>query len=263
MEPPPRPLHVVTAGAGRRAVLVHGSAADHTTWTIQLASPALRGALELVAYDRRAGAATIEAHADDLAALIEGRAATDRPLTAAGPVIAVGSSFGAVVVLDLARRRPDLVRGAILCEPPLPAADGATLGPAGFIDDLDRRAAAEGPEAAAAHFLRSVLGDAAFERMPRLYKARSCAMWPAIRSDCVALAAYLVRYAELPRVDVPVLLLGGDRSAGYFRPTLEALAAHLPRARLETLAGAGHMMQADAHRSFAEHLLGFAAQPSP
>jgi len=255
-------LHVVTAGHGARVVLVHGSAADHTTWTIQLANPTLRGALELVAYDRRADATTIEAHADDLAALIEGRAPTDAALPAAGPAFVVGSSFGAAVTLELARRRPELVRGAVLCEPPLPPDDRGPLGSVDFVAELDRRADDDGPEAAAEQFLRTVLGDPAFERMPQMYRRRSMSMWPAIRSDCVALGAYRVRYPELAQVDVPVLLLGGDRSAAYFRPTLDALAAALPRARLAILAGAGHMMQADAHRSFAEQLLGFVSHPS-
>jgi pimeloyl-ACP methyl ester carboxylesterase len=244
------PLHAVTAGRGPRVVLVHGSAADHTTWTIQLANPQLRESLELVAVDRRADATTVEEHAADLAELIGD-----------GPVMLVGSSFGAVVCLELARRRPELVRGAILCEPPLPPDDDGPLGSANFVAELDARAAADGPEAAAEQFLRTVLGDTAYERMPKMYQNRSKAMWTSIRSDCLALNAYRVRYASLGEVNVPILLLGGDRSAPYFRPTLEALAAHLPRARLETLTGAGHMMHADAHRSFAEKLLAF-SRPS-
>jgi len=55
-----------------------------------------------------------------------------------------------------------------------------------------------------------------------------------------------------------VLLLGGDRSAAYFRPTLEALFTALPHARLETVRGAGHMLHAEAHRQFAELVTAFA-----
>jgi pimeloyl-ACP methyl ester carboxylesterase len=248
------PLHAVTAGRGPRVVLVHGSAADHTTWTIQLANAQLRESLELVAIDRRADATTVEEHAADLADFVE---------AGPQPVTLVGSSFGAVCCLELARRRPELVRGAILCEPPLPPNDDGPLGSVDFVAQLDARAAVEGPEAAAEQFLRTVLGDAAYERMPRMYQNRSKAMWTSIRSDCLALNAYKVRYPSLRDVNVPFLLLGGDRSAPYFRPTLEALGAHLPHARLETLTGAGHMMHADAHRSFAEKLLAFAGANRP
>lgn len=251
-------LHAVHLGAGPRLLLVHGSAADHTTWSIQFASNALRARFRLTAYDRRGAGGSIdlsrdtpeevsvEQHADDLARLIGG----DR-------VIAVGSSFGAVVVLECARRRPELLRGIVLCEPPLPASDDAPPVPAGFLAELDARAAEAGGAAAAEMFLRRVLGDAAFERMPHAFRARATGQWPPLRSDCHALGAYHVRYAELGRITVPALLLGGDRSAPYFRDTLAALAASLGRARLEVLAGAGHMMHAEAHRSFHDKLLGF------
>jgi pimeloyl-ACP methyl ester carboxylesterase len=101
----PPPLHVVRAGTGPLLVLVHGSATDHATWTIQLATR-LPSAYRVVAYDRR-GAGTsafphgvawcsIEDHASDLAALIDAEGG--------GPALVAGSSCGAVVVLE--RRRP-------------------------------------------------------------------------------------------------------------------------------------------------------------
>jgi pimeloyl-ACP methyl ester carboxylesterase len=230
-----------------RLFLVHGSAADQSTWTIQLASAALRARFEMIAYDRSAAAATVEEHAADLAARIGD-----------APALVAGSSFGAVVTLECARSHPARLRGMVLCEPPLPPSDDAPGIPVDFLAELDRLARDDSGEAAAERFLRTVLGDAAYERMPRMFQVRSKAMWPAIRSDCHALAAYRVRYAELPAVQVPALLLGGDRSAAYFRPTLEAIAARLPGCELAILAGAGHMMHADAHRSFAEHLIRFA-----
>jgi non-heme chloroperoxidase len=226
-----------------RLILVHGSAADRATWTIQLASAPLKARFDMVAIDR-ALHDTVEEHAADL--------------RQHAPAIFCGSSFGAVCVLELARQDPAGVRGMVLCEPPLPPSDDAPGVPAGFLDELDRLAAEHGGEAAAERFLRTVLGDASYEKMPRMFQVRAKAQWPGIRADCGALARYRVRYAELPRVDVPAQLLGGERSAAYFRPTLEALAAALPRARLDALPGAGHMMHADASRGFAERLIAFA-----
>jgi pimeloyl-ACP methyl ester carboxylesterase len=250
-------LHTVRVGSGPTVLLVHGSAAEHTTWTIQLASP-LKQRFTLLACDRRGTAASplppgpgwqpVEAHADDLAALVD------------EPVLAVGSSFGAVCVLELARRRPELLRGMILCEPPLPPDDDAPAVPDSLLGDLDALAAAQGGEAAAERFLRTVLGDPAYERMPKLFQARSKALWPQIRGDCHALGAYRVRYPELGAIRVPALLLGGERSAPYYRPTLDALAAALGDPRLEILPFAGHMMQADAFRRFNERLASFAAE---
>ena len=251
------PLHVVRAGQGPTVVLVHGSATDHATWTIQIAS-ALTERVRLVAYDRRgigrspalAGPPTVEAHADDLAALIAVEAAGE-----GGACTLVGSSFGAAVVLELCRRFPGRARAAVLIEPPLAPADDVPAVPVGFLPALDAIAAEQGPEAAAERFLRTVLGDAAFDRLPRAFAARSMAQWPQIRADSEALAAYRVRYDELGAIATPIRLLGGERSAAYFRPTLEALARALPRARLERIAGGGHMLHAEAPRGFHAQLL--------
>lgn len=241
-------LHVVRVGHGPRVLLVHGSAADHTTWSIQLASP-LRERFTLIAYDRR-DATTVEEHAADAAELLA-RGGEDRALV-------VGSSFGSVIALELMRTRPELCAGAVLIEPPMAADDQAPAAPAAFLAEFDRRAAEQGGPAAGEFFLRTVLGDVAFERMPRAYQERSKQKWASIRADSAALIAYRPRYAELASVDIPTLLLGGDRSASYFRPTLEALLGSLPRARLEIVTGAGHMLHAEAHRTFGELLVAFA-----
>lgn len=245
----PSALHVVSAGdpaAGPRVLLIHGSAADHTTWSIQLASRALRERFALVAYDRREGVATVEQHADDAAALLEG----ERGLV-------VGSSFGAVIALDLIRRHR-VARGAVLIEPPMAASDAIPEAHHALLAAFDRLVEDRGGPAAAELFLRTVLGEAAYARMPRAYRERSQARWRQIRQDSAALLAYRPRYAELGAVDVPVLLLGGERSAAVFRPTLIALAHHLPRAWLEVIPGAGHMLHAEASRRFAELLTAFA-----
>ena len=228
-----------------RVLLIHGSAADRTTWSIQLASSVLAARFALTAYDRRA-LPTVEDQARDAAAQLTGES------------LIVGSSFGAVVALELVRTRPELVTGAVLIEPPMGATDAAPAAPAAFLAEYDRRAAEQGGPAAAEFFLRTVLGDVAFERMPRTYRERAMAKHAEIRADSAALIAYRPRSAELASVTTPVLLLGGERSAPYFRPTLEALRGALPRARLEIVAGAGHMLHAEASRRFAELVTAFA-----
>src|SRR5687767_7758583 len=132
-------LHVVRAGSGPRILLIHGSAADHTTWSIQLASR-LCEHLELVAYDRPI-TATIEEQADIAMSL--------------APDVVVGSSFGAVVALEVIRRREI---PAVLLEPPMGASDDAPAAPLDFLVEYDRRAVEQGGPAAAEFFLRTVLG---------------------------------------------------------------------------------------------------------
>src|SRR3954463_14370391 len=109
-----------------RMVMIHGSAADHTTWSIQLAG-SLRESFTLIAYDRRIDAGSVEEHADDA------RAKLDRP------ALVIGSSFGAVVALALVRRYPAVCAGAILIEPPLPPGDDVVSDATAFTADFDRR----------------------------------------------------------------------------------------------------------------------------
>src|SRR5450432_1349470 len=121
-------LDVVRVGTGPALILVHGSATDHTAWALQLSSP-LRDRFELVAVDRSRTATTVEDHAHPLAELGRG--------------IYVGSSFGAVCVLELARTRPELVAGMVLIEPPMAASDDVIAG-AGFFAEFERRIATDG-----------------------------------------------------------------------------------------------------------------------
>lgn len=228
-----------------RLLLVHGSAADRTTWSIQLAGP-LKDRFTLDAYDR--GAGSVEEQADVAAARVPGDE----------PTIVVGSSFGAVISLELLRRHPGRVAGAVLIEPPMAAADDAPAAPAQFLAEFDRIAAEKGGPAAGEFFLRTVLTDALYDRIPALFQERSKAKWAEIRADSEALIAYRPRYAELRSIQTPVQLVGGEKSAPYFRPTLDALFAHLPDARLEIVRGAGHMLHAEAHRSFHDVVMRFA-----
>jgi pimeloyl-ACP methyl ester carboxylesterase len=256
-------LHVVIRGEGPTVLLVHGSAVDHRTWTIQLAS--LRDRVRLLAYDRRGAGrsplpegrdfVTVEEHAADAAALLEQHGG--------GPAVACGSSFGGAVVLELVRQRPELLRAAALLEPPLPPSDDVPSIPEGFMAHFEQLVAEQGGEAAAEFFLRAVLGDGPFERMPKPFQAQCKATWRAIRQDCLALGAYRVNYARLGEVTRPVLLLGGEKSAPFYRATLEALHRALGNARLEIFAGAGHMLHADVYRRFNERLLALVAEVSP
>lgn len=239
-------LHVLTAGAGPRIVFVHGSATDAATWSIQLAPRStLKDHFTLISYTRRS-TGSVEDHADDAIGL--------------APALIVGSSFGAVVALEVLRRRPSGLRGGVLIEPPMAASDEAPAAPIAFLAEFDRRVTEQSGPAAAEFFLRTVLGDVAYERIPDAFRERSKQRWAEIRADSAALIAYRPRYAELASITTPVLLLGGDRSASYFRPTLEALRRALPDARLEIIRGAGHMLHAEAHRQFAELVTAFATQ---
>lgn len=239
-----------TGGAPAAVLFVHGTAADASSWSGQLAG--LPAGWLGVAYERRSSVRTVAGQVDDAARVVEARAG--------GPVVACGASFGGVVVLELARTRPELVRGAVVCEPPLAAGEYLPSMPAGFGCEFDRVVAQSGGEAAAERFLRLVMGDAAYDRLPEAMRRRMCARWEQIRADSIALVRHGASYARIAEVAPPVLLVGGARSTPYFGLTLDALERALPDVRRQTVRGAGHAVHMEAVEAFNRLLFDFGAE---
>jgi pimeloyl-ACP methyl ester carboxylesterase len=240
---------VVRRGSGPPALLVHGAAADHATWTIQL--HALDDSFTLLAYDRLVGPGiTTEDHADDAAALL----AREFP---GAPAVVIASSYGGVIALELACRAPGAVAALVLCEPPLPPGELVPSAPAGYGCAYDHLVATAGGERAGEMFLRSVLGDAGFAAIPGRYRRDLCASWRQIRSDMFSLGSYRVDHARIAAIPHPILLLAGDRSPPFLATCLDALAAVVPRARRAVIPRAGHAMHVDNHRAFRDAVLAF------
>jgi pimeloyl-ACP methyl ester carboxylesterase len=78
---------------------------------------------------------------------------------------------------------------------------------------------------------------------------RKIAQW---RDEDMAVLAPL-----LSTIDVPVLVLWGAEDAWLSRETAESLAAAIPGARLELVAGAGHFAMEDQPAAVAEELAAF------
>lgn len=111
-------LHYVEAGSGPPVIFVHGSLSDAGYWSGQMDAFAAAH-YHVIAYSRRYNwpnkNAPIDGYsaivdAQDLAALIE--------TLHLGKAYVVGLSYGAYTALFLSARRPDLVRAAVLSEPP-------------------------------------------------------------------------------------------------------------------------------------------------
>ena len=119
-----------SAATGAPLLVVHGMASDAAAWAPALDELAAAG-VRAIAYDRRGygasgapepyAATTIQEQAEDAAALLS---ALD-----AAPAVLVGDGFGALVVLELLVRRPQLASAAVLADLPLfafvPAATAA------------------------------------------------------------------------------------------------------------------------------------------
>jgi pimeloyl-ACP methyl ester carboxylesterase len=268
------PVPVTDEGQGPAVLLLHSGSADRSSWARVAAE--LAGRFRVLRFDRwtyrdghadaaPSGAETMAAEvADVLAVVAAARRSAGNPKGVPRSIgerpLLVGHSSGAVVALESALADPSAFRAMVLYEPPV-AADEPLGG-----DALRRaRAALDAgdPDRAITIHMREIAGAgramvAGLRRLPPV--------WQVIRGHAAAqiaddeaiesLGVGLGRYA---RLDLPVLLLGGDRSPAHMRARLDALAAVLPRLEeVVILEGQGHMANLRAPGEVARVIAAFA-----
>lgn len=223
-------------GDGEPLVIVHGGWTDHTVFDA-VVEPLARS-FTVVRYDRRGhsrseygGPAPRRRDEDDLAELIE--------LLGLGAVHLLGTSYGAMIALGLAIRRPDLVRSVLAHEPPLlglvPDPDAEAL----FARVQDQLAAGDIGGGTRRFFEEGVLGPGAWERLPA--PIRQAAMDNAqtfidLREDPDWATLDLDALSRLPR---RVLITTGEASPAWLREGPRAVADAAGIATL-TILDAGH-----------------------
>lgn len=184
------------------------------------------GDLDVVAYDRRgyAGslesgvAPTIAAHADDLAAVIEWSGATD--------AVVVGHSLGGTIAAALAARTDTALRAIAVYESPFPALDDSFDRVGGGAVELGRT---QGPAVAAEHFYRMMVGDETWSRLRDGDRDRRRAEGPALLAELEDLR--LPEHAvAIDAIRVPVTIGVGALSSAWLRSGSELLASELESA---------------------------------
>jgi pimeloyl-ACP methyl ester carboxylesterase len=242
-------------------LFIHGMAGDASVWADQMQR--LSPYFHCVAYDRRGHSRsplghitqrTVELHADDAAQLI-----VELGLA---PCIVVGSSGGARVALDVLRRYPRLIKGAVLSEPPVSALapDGGKSFVAQIKPAVEAAVARGGPRAAVDAFF-DIMCPGLWRALPEArrevpYRANAAE----VLAD-LAMPPYQIARADLAQVRVPCLMLRGSESDPTLRTITGILAESIPGAQLVELAGSGHVTYfeqpiafAAAVHAFAEHL---------
>lgn len=208
-------------GSGRSVVVVHDVAADAEAWAPELGRLGGRA----IAYDRRGyggstapegyAATTVEEQAEDLAALL-------RALDAA-PALLLGDGFGALVVLDVAKRHPALVAALVLADAPLYAfVPEATQEIAGQRSALEDALRAGGPPAVIAAYLDGRAGAG------QLARAQAAAR--AFFADYAGLSSWPVTRRELRAITIPTVVLTRPHAAPHVVAAADALAGLLPAA---------------------------------
>jgi pimeloyl-ACP methyl ester carboxylesterase len=254
-----------TGTSGPPLVLVHGSWVDHSDWSPVVAD--LARDFRVLSYDRRGhsqsdrplGQGRVEEDVDDLARLIE--------QLELAPAHVAGNSFGAVISLRLASRRPELFASLNVHEPPLFGLLAATPQ---MQDQLSRvRASVQAvvaeltrgeTEAATRRFVEEMaLGPGAWAALPDGFRAILLGNAPTFLDEAGDPDALRLDPAALRSFERPLLLTGGSQSPSHFGPVLDALAQALPQAQRHTFEGAGHLPHQSHPAAYAERVRAFLA----
>jgi pimeloyl-ACP methyl ester carboxylesterase len=249
-------LHYIEEGSGPPVIFVHGSLSDYSYWDEQISAFAEH--YHVIAYSRRynvpntniaqSGYSAV-VDADDLAQFIE--------TLQLGKVSLVGHSYGALTALFLAARHPELVRAAVLAEPPaisllaqLP--DGQSAAGKKMFLDIQRRMIAPmkaafssgETEAGVQVFIDYVFNDPhAWEMMPqdsRRQTLRDAREWDVMMTSGTLFPNIEPR--SIRNVRTPMLLLSGGKSYPFLQLIDGELERLLPDNQRIVFSDSGHQM---------------------
>lgn len=224
------------------AIFVHGAGLDHTVWAFQSRWLAFRGfnvlAVDLPGHGRSAGPAlpAIGALADWVIALMNAAAIEQAVL--------IGHSMGSLIALETAARAPERTRRLVL----IGSAAAMPVHPDLLAAARENRHEAIDMVNLWGYGQRAGLGGStapglwmtgAGERI--LERARPGVLY----ADLAGCNAYSAGLEAARNVRAPTLLISGERDQMTPLKSAQKLAAAIPGARLQSLAGAGHMLMAE------------------
>jgi len=199
---------------------------------------------DVLLYDRRGYAASrdvdppaksIHDHVADLMWLLGGRRA-----------VLVGHSYGGDVALAFAEHHPELVAAAVVFEAPLPWLKFWHV--PGTRRDQPAWAAPT-PEQAAERFVRRMIGDRRYDRLPAATRAELVKDGPALVTELTTIRGDPPPF-DPRHVEVPVVVAWGSETVERNRRGADWLATSLPYATKHEVVGARH----DGHRTHSKEL---------
>ena len=212
-------LYYELRGSGPTLLLISGAEGDAEEYA--RVAPLLEDEFTLLSYDRRGysrsprpadyDGTTVEQQADDAAALV---AALDL-----APVDVWGNSSGAIIGLSLTLRHPEIVRRAMLHEPPLFSGMGDYQQVLGFL----KEATANGK----VPFLRMLTGDIVYDGFSEGYRNRLAADATWIDYEFDVFEYYRPTDEELADAQRPITVLYGAESPPFFGEAADWLAGRL------------------------------------
>jgi pimeloyl-ACP methyl ester carboxylesterase len=210
----------------------------------------------VITYDRRGYARSggepvrsMSTHTADAAALLEHLRAP--------PAVVVGTSAGAAIAVDLAVRRPDLVRTVVAHEFPWrftrhvpPASQVKALAEIGWLALRGRKRDAVETLLRSAYTYRD--GRSAWDAFPEEWRRVARENARAGLADFLNSISTYPSAADLATVGVTVVCSYGARSPDSMFRLVRGLAAAIPNARAYRIEGAGHAAPFDATSNFVQ-----------
>jgi pimeloyl-ACP methyl ester carboxylesterase len=245
-------------GEGAPILLIHPSGSTGSTWGPAVEELARVG--RVITYDRRGYARSggepvrsLSTHSADAAVLLESLHAS--------PAVVVGTSSGAMIALDLAVRRPDLVRAVVEHEGPwrfarhLPTASQVrTFATMGSLVLRGRHGDAAEVLLRSAYAYRE--GGTAWDAFPEEWRQAGRENAKATLWDFLISIGNRPSAAELASIQVPVVCSYGSRSPDFMARRTRSLAAAIRAARTHRIEGAAHAAPFDATTDFVQLIAG-------
>jgi pimeloyl-ACP methyl ester carboxylesterase len=222
-------LHYDERGSGPALLIVHGMGSDAAAWAPARDELAAAGA-RAIAYDRRGygasgapepyAATTVQEQSEDAAALLT--------TLDAAPALLVGDGFGALVVLELLVRRPELASAAVLSDPPLFAFVPGAAKPLAAERSLLEEALREGGPG---HAIAAWLGDRDRDGVDadRVNRARASRL--GFFADYAGQASWSPARRELRAIAVPVAIVTSPDAEAHVVEAADAAARLVPGVR--------------------------------
>jgi len=251
-------IHFEESGEpGRMPVLfVHGFPFSSATWSLQIEAVGRRH--RVIAYDIRGlgqsdvgdGQYTIEGHVDDLVGLLD-HLHVDRTAV-------VGLSLGGYIALRARERNPERFLALVLCDTRSEADDNAgKLKRASGAVSVKR----DGAAAFAESFLPAVFAPESLRTMPaavELIRSMISATSPlSIAGHLIAMAGRTDTTASLASIDVPTLIMVGEKDIPTPPECARAMHELIPGSELHIVPGAGHMSNLENPAFFNSRLVEF------
>ena len=268
-------FHHIEAGQGQPLILLHGVLGDWRSW--EGLWPAFTRRYRTLAYSRRYNWPNRNTHpSPDHSACVEA-SDLERLLEQwhLGPVILVGSSYGAYTALALSLRRPDLVRAMALSEPPMLSWASLDAEGQAVRDAFDRHIRLPAQEdfrqgrdrEAVERLTGGIMGASARSELPDWVMELRQQNMPSIRMLTLSTDEFPFLPQEAIRtLEVPTLLMAGEHTPAIHAAVFHRLCAGMPQARHVRVPNAGHAVDRDNPRFFAEQVFSFleeALDPQP